>query len=68
MPDEYDVDDDDDDDDDETANSTNPVYHLPHSSAIDITADELVPLLTAENVANLVLLSMVCICENIYCS
>lgn len=39
--------------------SSSKIKPQHHASAIDITADELVPLLTPENVANLVLLSMV---------
>jgi len=43
------------------ADSSKPSSMKAHhqASAIDITADEIVPLLTPENVANLVLLSMV---------
>jgi len=50
--------DDSDDDDDDVIEKPRTATKL-HNSAVDITADELVPLLTPENVANLVLLSMV---------
>ena len=50
---------DDDDEEEEISLSAKSKSKVLHNSAVDITADELVPLLTPENVANLVLLSMV---------
>ena len=57
LKDEYD--DDDEEDIGKVVSSSKPKSKILHNSAVDITADELVPLLSPENVANLVLLSMV---------